>query len=561
MPDLDFLGGVAHGPGGVFEQDLLLGRRHQAEQQARLGVIVAVVLPEIPLVGIAPDRQRRLLELRLLLPFAVAVRLIADGAAGVGIDAHLAIPVVTVDRAARRVDRDLVVVDAEAVALGVAVGEQAALQHLVRRKVDAGNDIRRIERRLLDVQEIVGRIAVQLEITDLDQRKIPLEPDLGQVEGVVRHVVGLLLGHDLDEHLPAREVAALDRLIQVALMAFAVLGDDGFRLRIRQVLDSLLANEVEFHPDPLIGGINQAEGVAAESVHVPIGQWNPPVAHGDGHLMQRLGQGRPEIPVGVGAPHIRPGIAFDRVVQVRKLQGIPQEKYRSIVADEIPVAFFGIKFHGETADIPFRVGRAAFAGHGGKPDEHFRLFADFREDFRLGIPGDVMGHGKFAKCAGTFGVHAAFGDDLAVEVGKFFQKPDVLKQHGTPGACRHSVLIVGNRSAGDSGQLFLFLVRHFFTLPYLYFKCDQRSVHGPVCKTTSFCFGAKAIAPAATYYFCSLRKIPAFQSADFFWRVSDATGVRRPPAPACRDGPAASALRRRVRFRRCGRSSARSCGR
>lgn len=52
---------------------------------------------------------------------------------------HLAVAVIA-ERAHRACSNGMrVMVDAETVALGVAVGEQTALEHLVRRETDAGN--------------------------------------------------------------------------------------------------------------------------------------------------------------------------------------------------------------------------------------------------------------------------------------------------------------------------------------------------------------------------------------------------------------------------------------
>jgi hypothetical protein len=47
------------------------------------------------------------------------------------------------------------VVDAQAVALRVAVREEPSLQHLVGREADAGHEVGGIERRLLDLGEVV----------------------------------------------------------------------------------------------------------------------------------------------------------------------------------------------------------------------------------------------------------------------------------------------------------------------------------------------------------------------------------------------------------------------
>ena len=225
--------------------------RHQPEQIARL--LPVVVVGVMVVVGrLAFDGQRRLGEVGLVVPQPGAVRVEAGRAAEIAVDAHLAVAVIAHERAFRRVDRDLVEVDAEPVALRVAIGEQARLQHLVRREADAGDDVRRRERRLLDFGEIVVRLAVELHHADLDQRILGLRPDLGQVERVVPVRLRLRFGHHLDEQRPAREVAGFDRAEEVAAVALAVLGDESLGFRVGQVLNALLRAEVEFDPDALI---------------------------------------------------------------------------------------------------------------------------------------------------------------------------------------------------------------------------------------------------------------------------------------------------------------------
>jgi len=70
----NFLGHTGHRGGGVFEQPLLLVRRHQAEQIPRLRVIVIAIAMTIA-VGIAGDLERRFGETRVLRRSAETVRL------------------------------------------------------------------------------------------------------------------------------------------------------------------------------------------------------------------------------------------------------------------------------------------------------------------------------------------------------------------------------------------------------------------------------------------------------------------------------------------------------
>jgi len=54
----------------------------------------------------------------------------------------------------------------------VAVGEEASLQHAVRRRADARHEVPRIEGGLLDFREVVVRVAVEHQAPDLDQRVV-----------------------------------------------------------------------------------------------------------------------------------------------------------------------------------------------------------------------------------------------------------------------------------------------------------------------------------------------------------------------------------------------------
>ena len=85
------------------------------------------------------------LEIGLLLPLPVTVGLIPERATVVVVHSHRTVAVVAGDRAASAVDRDLVMVDPQAVALGIPVGEQPPLEHLVRGEADARYDVRWVE--------------------------------------------------------------------------------------------------------------------------------------------------------------------------------------------------------------------------------------------------------------------------------------------------------------------------------------------------------------------------------------------------------------------------------
>ena len=348
------------------------------------------------------------------------------------------------------------VIHTQAVALGIAVGEQAPLQHLVRREADAGRHIGGVEGGLLDLGKEVFRVAIQFHDADFDQRTVPVEPDLGQVEGVIGQFRGIGLRHDLDEQRPTGKVPVLDALKQVTLVALAVLADQGFAFRVGQVADALLRLEVKLDPVAFVVGVDEAEGVAAETVHVPVGRRDAAVAHDDGDLVQRFRQRAPEIPVVLRAAEVGARVALDGVVEVGELERIAHEEHRRVVADQVPVAFLGVELQREAANVALRIGRTALAGDGGEAGEHFGLLADLRKDLRPSVFRDVVGHGKGAVGAGALGVHAPLGDHLAVEVGELLQVPDILQQLRPARAGGHDVLVVGNWASGIGGQLLVF---------------------------------------------------------------------------------------------------------
>ena len=80
--------------------------------------------------------------------------------------AHRPVTVVAVHRRLRLVDRQLQVVGADAVAVGVGVAEQAPEQHLVRARTDAGDHVGGLEGGLLDLGEVVVRVAVEDHAAD-----------------------------------------------------------------------------------------------------------------------------------------------------------------------------------------------------------------------------------------------------------------------------------------------------------------------------------------------------------------------------------------------------------
>src|ERR1700709_1622414 len=115
MPLLYMPPGIPKRARGIVEQDLLLGRRHQPEQVARLLPMI-VVDAMVIVCRFAFNRHRRFGEIGLVLPKTCAVGMEGRRSTQIAVRPHAAVAMVALERAFRSVDRDVVEVDTEPVA-------------------------------------------------------------------------------------------------------------------------------------------------------------------------------------------------------------------------------------------------------------------------------------------------------------------------------------------------------------------------------------------------------------------------------------------------------------
>ena len=208
--------------GSVLNEQLSLILGHQAVEVARLvETVVASVFVGIVAHGCALGRRIGG-HCLLNLPFAYAVGRIAFARTLIAIYTHLPVAMETVYRTFCPVHRYLVVVDTEAIALRVAIGEESALQQFVGRESYSRHNVRRIESSLFHLREIVVGVAVELQNAHLNKGKLAMLPHLCDVEGVLAVGCRLLLGHYLYAHFPSGKVASLYCLEEVATVALPV---------------------------------------------------------------------------------------------------------------------------------------------------------------------------------------------------------------------------------------------------------------------------------------------------------------------------------------------------
>jgi len=149
--------------------------------------------------------------------------------------------------------------------------------------------------------EIVLRIHIEFEKSDFNQGKIGFRPNLRQIEWIESKGPCLRVGHYLNEKGPSRIFAALYTIEKVASVGLPVLANQCFSLRVTEIVYSLLGAEVKLHPSTCAGGVNEAVGMTAKTMHVTVASGNTSFTHHNCDLVERFRQQRPEVPIVVGA--------------------------------------------------------------------------------------------------------------------------------------------------------------------------------------------------------------------------------------------------------------------
>lgn len=129
--------------------------------------------------NISRDTVCRRLEGGVLLRSGETVGEVVGCAALVVGHVHGAISSVVPDGGTvRAVDGDVLVVDAQPVAVRVSVREDATLQHLVGAGLDARHQVGRCEGDLLHLGEVISRVSVQHDAANRNQWELLVGPDL-----------------------------------------------------------------------------------------------------------------------------------------------------------------------------------------------------------------------------------------------------------------------------------------------------------------------------------------------------------------------------------------------
>jgi hypothetical protein len=173
------------------------------------------------------------------------------------------------------VDGNLLVVNANAVARGVVVGEQTRLQDRIIARLPAFDRVGGAEVRLLDLGVVVIRVLGEDHAADVMVSDV--EPVLGQVQDVVAVGCGFFFGHGGNGDLPCRVVTLLDGVVQVFGAPGVVLTGLLRGLGIGEVANALLRFELDASVHPASIVLDELVGVTRPTVHVSEAIWRSEV--------------------------------------------------------------------------------------------------------------------------------------------------------------------------------------------------------------------------------------------------------------------------------------------
>ena len=115
--------------------------------------------------------------------------------------------------------------------------------------------------------------------------------------------------------------------------------------------------------------------------------------------------------------------------QVREFDGILDEKDRDVIADEIPISFFGVELHRKSADIPRRVYRPCATSNGRYSSKHRSLLAQLSEDPGCSVFLQRRGQLEVSMNSRGSRVYDAFGNTLVVKMRDFFAEDEIFEKH------------------------------------------------------------------------------------------------------------------------------------
>ena len=234
-------------------------------------------------------------------------------------------------------------------------------------------------------------------------------------------------------------------------MKVRVLAGEFLRFVPQQRIGAEHGTPVKLDETRLARGVDETERVNAEAFHGAQAARNRAVRHGPQHHVRRFGHERDEIPErivrGAAGRHFIGRFRFDRVDEVRKLDGVLNEEDRHVVAHQVVIAFLRVELDGETAHVAHGIGRAARPLHRRKTHIDRCLHCGVLQECGLGVLAHRLVDLEHAMGGRTARMHDALGDAFVVEMRDLFTHDEIFEQRGAARTGAQRVLVIGDLHA------------------------------------------------------------------------------------------------------------------
>ncbi|MND87604.1 hypothetical protein D3C80_796070 [compost metagenome] len=157
--------------------------------------------------------------------------------------------------------------------------------------------------------------------------------------------------------------------------------------------------------------------------------------------MQAFRRKRPEIPHSGRRTQVGLWMTLLGVNEVRELQRITHEENWRVVANQIPIAFFGVELQCKAAHIALGISCTLLTGNSREASQHWG-FGTRLQRLGLGVFRNIASNCQRAECTPTLGVNDALRNTLTVLVRQLFNQLIVLQQNRTALTSGKGILVI-----------------------------------------------------------------------------------------------------------------------
>jgi hypothetical protein len=324
--------------------------------------------------------------------------------------------------------------------LGVKVGIYTTLEKRILGKVDATNDMARLEANLLCLSEVVDDIAVELHLSKPGHGNHILRKELGRVQDIKAVGQGVGFRDNLDTKLVFGEVALIDSIVQVLTMIVEVLTSSRLGFFPNHTSNTLQTSPLDSDVDRVASIGHKAVSVNGISIYMAERTWDAMASHEPEHGVKsaRL-RGEEVIGSSVGGATLGDlglRLGLDRMNQIRELAGILDEEGGHGHSDNIcfiqlvnfgrvgtlrrgwltVVAFVSVEPGGKSVHITDSVWTSPKALNRGESYKSVCLFPLSTEEIGRGDVGPIAVGSEGSICSYSSGMHNTFGNLIIVSL-------------------------------------------------------------------------------------------------------------------------------------------------